>query len=86
MKLHTSQVSKLHEKMGHSYTFHEYHFVFLPRNSYIFITHISKHEADFFFQELENFMHHEKTIVTWYQVTLINFGYSFKATPFLLLI
>jgi hypothetical protein len=31
-------------------------------------------------------LHHEKTIVTWYQVTLLNFGYSFKAAPFLLLI
>jgi hypothetical protein len=29
-------------------------------------------------------LHHEKTIVTWYQVTLLSFGCSFKATPFLL--
>jgi hypothetical protein len=35
-------VSKLHEKMGHSYTFHEYHFEFLPKNSYIFITHLHR--------------------------------------------
>jgi hypothetical protein len=28
--------------MGHSYNFHEYHFGFLPKNSYIFITHLHR--------------------------------------------
>jgi hypothetical protein len=28
--------------MGYSYTFHEYHFGFLPKNSYIFITHLHR--------------------------------------------
>jgi hypothetical protein len=32
-------VSNLHVKKGHSYTFHEFHFVFLLKISYIFLTH-----------------------------------------------